>query len=43
MPPYITTDKISVRISIAWSWKLISWSIVGEAASWNRSCAQVDI
>lgn len=37
---YVTTDTTSVKITSAWSWKDVIWSIIGDAASWNINWPQ---
>jgi hypothetical protein len=40
---YLTKEMIKVTIVMAWSWKNVSWAIIGEAASCSPSCLQFAI
>lgn len=40
---YATNVMTSVTMSMAWSWRAVSCSITGEAASWSISWPHVDI
>lgn len=40
---YLTKVTVMVTTNIAWSCRVMSWNIIGEAASWSISWAQEDM